>query len=370
MSSATRVSLVTESYYPAVDAATTTVKNVADRLIDTGHEVQIVAPGPGLTSYRRSPIARIRPLDQPGRQVHAALESFGPDLVHVTSPGRVGRKALKFAERLDVPTLTVQQSVVNDLTSEYWVRKVADRSDHLVVTCEWMQRRLTKLGLETPPLWVPGVGAAAFGPQLRDSYLHDKWSRRRSPGGPQVVVGYVGSLHKRNGVRRLAEAAQVPGVRLVVIGDGAQKPWLKDNLPEAKFLGKLETGELATAMASLDLLLHPGTEETDCLALREAMASGVPVIAPAAAGASDVIEHGVTGLLYDPAEDRGLRRAVALLSGDESKRRDMGAAARAAIEGRDWAIAADELIATHYPAAIGVHEAASPDPGAADLRIA
>ena len=365
-----RISLVTESYYPAVDAATTTVKNVADRLIDTGHDVQIVAPGPGLTSYRRSPIARIRPLDQPGRQVHAALEQFGLDLVHVTSPGRLGRKALKFAERLDIATLTVQQSVVNELTSEYWLRKVADRSDHLVVTCEWMQRRLAKLGLDTPELWVPGVGAQAFGPQLRDTYLYEKWSRQRSPEGPQVVVGYVGSLHKRNGVRRLVEAAKVPGVRLVVIGDGTQKPWLKDNLPGAKFLGALETGELATAVATLDVLLHPGTEETDCFALREAMASGVPVVAPAAAGAVDVIEHGVTGLLYDPAEDLGLRRAVGILADSAEKRAELGANARRAIEGRDWSVAADELVERHYAAAIDVHRKASPDPSASGLRIA
>jgi phosphatidylinositol alpha 1,6-mannosyltransferase len=365
-----RIALVTESYYPAVDAATTTVKNLADRLIDTGHEVLIVAPGPGLASYRRNRIERIRPLDQPGRQVQAALEGFAPDLVNVTSPGRLGRKALKFAALLDIPTLTVQQSVVNDLTSEYWVRKVADRSDHLVVTCEWMQRRIARFGLDTPELWVPGVGAAAFNPQLRDDYLHGRWSRKRSPQGPRVVVGYVGSLHKRNGVRRLAEAAQVPGVRLVVIGEGTQRAWLKDNLPDAKFLGALATGELATAMASLDLLLHPGLEETDCLALREAMASGVPVVAPAAAGAIDVIEHGVTGLLYDPAEDQGLRRAVALLAGDSAKREAMGLAARATIETRDWSIAADELIGRHYATAIGVPKSASPDPGALGVRIA
>ena len=364
-----RIALVTESFYPAVDAATTTVKNVADRLIDGGHEILIVAPGPGLTTYRRHPIARVRPLDQPGRQVHTALEGFAPDLVHVTSPGRLGRKALKFAERLGVPTLTVQQSVVNDLTSEYWVRKVADRSDHLVVTCEWMQRRIVKFGLEVPELWVPGVGSAAFGPQLRDDYLHGKWSRKRSAEGQRVVVGYVGSLHKRNGVRRLAEAAAVPGVRLVVIGEGTQRAWLKDNLPDAKFLGALETGELATVMASLDLLLHPGAEETDCLALREAMASGIPVVAPAAAGATDVVEHGVTGLLYDPAEDHGLRRAVALLAGSAEKRTQMGAAARTAIQDRTWAVAADELITTHYAEAIRVHEQARPS-GAPALRSA
>ena len=82
-----RIALVTEKFYPAVDGTTTTLKQVADHLIDAGHEVLIVAPGPGLGTYRRSHVARIRPLDKPGRQVREALEKFDPDLVHVTSPG-------------------------------------------------------------------------------------------------------------------------------------------------------------------------------------------------------------------------------------------------------------------------------------------
>jgi len=357
-----RIALVAESFYPAVDGATTTVKNLADRLIDRGHEVLIVAPGPGLASYRRSRVARIRPLDKPGKQVRAALEGFAPELVQVHSPGTLGRKALKFATLLGVPTLTVQQSVVGDLTAEYWLRKVAARSDRVVVTCRWMQSRLADLGVDAP-LWEPGVATAAFGPQLRDDWLYGKWSRRRSPQGPRVVVGYVGSLHKRNGVRRLAELADRDDLRLVVIGDGPQKIWLKTQLPSARFAGALETGELATAMATFDLLLHPGTAETDCHALREAAASGIPVVAPAAGGTPDVVGHQRTGLLFDPAEDEGLRRAVGVLVKDAERRAELGAAAQKAVANRDWTVAADELIDTHHAALF---------PGAGDdgLRIA
>ena len=64
-----RIALVTETFYPAVDGTTTTLKQLADHLIDAGHEVLLVAPGPGLATYRRSQVARIRPLDRPGRQV-------------------------------------------------------------------------------------------------------------------------------------------------------------------------------------------------------------------------------------------------------------------------------------------------------------
>ena len=53
-----RVALVTESFYPAVDGTTTTVKAVADRLVDTGHEVTLLAPGPGLSSVGDSRYAR------------------------------------------------------------------------------------------------------------------------------------------------------------------------------------------------------------------------------------------------------------------------------------------------------------------------
>ena len=53
-----RILLATESFYPAVDSTTTTLKATADRLLDQGHQVQIIAPGPGLASYRGCPVAR------------------------------------------------------------------------------------------------------------------------------------------------------------------------------------------------------------------------------------------------------------------------------------------------------------------------
>lgn len=351
-----KIAVVTESFYPATDGTTTTVKNVVDRLIDTGHEVMIVAPGPGLATYRRSTVARIRPLDKPGGQVRDALAAFGPDLVHVTSPGTLGRKALKHARRQGVPALVVQQSEVPELTEEYWLRKVAARSDLTLVTCRSMQARLDGLGVAAP-LWAPGVSTVGFGPQLRDEWLHGKWSRKRSRGGPLVVIGYVGSLHKRNGVRRLVDVARVPGVRLVVIGDGPQRGWLRGKLPGAKLPGAMSGGELATAFATFDIFVHPGERETDCHALREASASGVPVVAPAAGGTPDVIRHDKTGVLYDPTDERGLRRAVAALTSDAAARTSMGSRGRDHVGIRDWITAVDELIETHYPAAVARHDA-------------
>jgi len=364
-----RIAIVTESFYPAVDGTTRTVKAVVDRLIDTahidtahGHEVLVIAPAPGLGDYRGCPIARIRPLEGPalegpGAQVRDALAAHSPDLVHVTSPGKVGRKALKHARKLGIPTLVVQASPVAPLETERWLRTVHARADHLVVTCRWMAGEVAALGVTAPPVWSPGVDSAAFAPQLRDDWLHGKWARARSKGGPQLVVGYVGSLHKRHGVRRLVDVARVPGTRLVVIGDGPQRRWLAGQVPSAKMLGTVGTGDLCTALASLDVLVHPGEQETCAHALREAAASGVPVIAPATGGNPDAVRSGTTGLLYDPSEPRDLRRAVSSLVSQPDLRARLGARAREAAQLRGWPDAVDELVADHYATARGARGA-------------
>lgn len=345
-----RIALVTETFYPAVDGTTTTVKAVADRLIDTGHEVRIIAPGPGLACYRRSDVVRLRPLDKPGGQVRDALASYGPDLVHVTSPGTVGRKALKHAARLGIPTVVVQQAPVPELVADYWRLKVADRAGRVLVTAPWMVDRVADLGVEAT-LWEPGVDIDAFTPALRDGWLQGSWSRARSKEGPLVTVGYVGSLHRRHGVRRLPELNAVPGIRPVIIGDGPQREWLRAKMPRAKMTGTLPTGDLTVAMATLDLLVHPGVEETCCHALREAGASGVPIVAPRAGGARDVVRPLETGLLYDAADPHGLTRAVAAVVADR-QRGLLGSRARE-LATRDWRTAVDELVAHHYAPVTG-----------------
>lgn len=343
-----RILLATEAFYPAVNGTTTTLKATADQLIDRGHSVQLVAPGPGLTSYRGCDITRVRPLEPTGTQVRETIAAFAPDVVQVHSPRNVGRKALKHAARLGVPTLAVEQSAVLDLAADYWRTKVAERADRVLVTSPWMVERAAELGVEAG-LWEPGVDTGAFTPALRDQWLHGSWARARSTGGAKVVVGYVGGLTRSSGVRRLADLASVAGIRLVVVGAGPEREWLARRLPDARFTGPLGTGDLTVAVPTLDVLVHPGEHETDCHALREAAAAGVPVVAPRAGGARDVVSHLETGVLYDPSDTQDLVRAVTAVAADPH-RALLGAAAREVAGRRTWQDAVEELTTAYHPA--------------------
>lgn len=366
-----KVAIVSESFLPAVNGVTNTVRHCADRLLATGHEVMIVAPAPGLSRYREAPVVRVRSVGLPGHRtfsvglpdgaVGKALSDFQPDVVHLASPFALGYVGLRAARRLGVPTVAVYQTDVAGFARQYgvpgdglvdrWVARLHRRADRNLVPSTASATQLRRLGVDDVHLWRRGVDLSLFDPRHRNDELHAAWSRRSS-GDPRVVVGYVGRLAAEKEVHRLEEVARVPGVRLVVVGDGPERARLERAMPGAKFTGMLSGRELATAFASLDVFVHTGTHETFCQTVQEAQASGVAVVAPAAGGPLDLVRHGATGLLYDPDDPRSLRRTIAGLCGAPDRRALLAAAGHADVQGRTWERVVDELITKHYPAVL------------------
>ena len=77
------------------------------------------------------------------------------------------------------------------------------------------------------------------------------------------------------------------------------------------------------------------------------MACGVPVVAPAAGGPLDLIEHGRTGLLYAPGSRTSMQQHVEQLLGDAALRTAIVRSARVQVAQRSWQQLTDELIG-HY----------------------
>lgn len=369
-----RVAIVTESFFPQVNGVTNTVRHIVDRLLELGHEALVIAPGPGLVVYRTARVVRVRSIAMPGYRsfpvglpdaaVEQALADFRPDVVHLASPIALGAVGLRAARRLRIPTVAVYQTDIGGFARQYgvraegavarWVGRIHRRSSRTLAPSAASFDQLAALGVTDLHLWRRGVSLDLFGPQHRLPQLNERWTRR-DPGS--LAVGYVGRLAPEKQVRRLPEVAGVPGTRLVVVGDGPSRGWLERRLPGAKFTGLLRGQDLAHAFASLDVFVHTGVSETFCQTVQEAQASGVPVVAPAAGGPLDLVEHGRTGLLYDPDEPSSLRDTVARLVGDVELRRTIATAGLAAVQDRTWTAVVDELIDVHYAAVL---EAARP----------
>jgi phosphatidylinositol alpha 1,6-mannosyltransferase len=197
-------------------------------------------------------------------------------------------------------------------------------------------------GVPRVRLWPRGVDTERFRPGLRDETLR----RELAPNG-ELIVGYVGRLAPEKHVELLAGACALEGVKVVVVGDGPSHAPLAEALPGAVFLGRRTGGDLARIFASLDVFVHTGPFETFCQTVQEAMASGVPVVAPAAGGPLDLVAHARTGYLVPPRDADAVREAVRELAADPARRVAFGAAARTMVEGRTWAAVGDQLIA-HY----------------------
>ncbi|HVA43473.1 MAG TPA: glycosyltransferase family 4 protein [Acidimicrobiales bacterium] len=87
-------------------------------------------------------------------------------------------------------------------------------------------------------------------------------------------------------------------------------------------------GKLWEILARTDVLAHTSTVDPFGYAVIEAMAAGVPVVAVAAAARPELVEDGVTGLLYRPYQDDGLRDALEAIVSDRDAAATMGRAAR------------------------------------------
>jgi phosphatidylinositol alpha 1,6-mannosyltransferase len=366
-----RVAIVTESFLPQVNGVTNSVLRVLEHLRRQGFSALVVAPGNGPDHHGDTPVVRVPavdlpvvsslPIGVPTRRVLTALAEFAPDVVHLASPFVLGARGLSAARKLDLPTVAVYQTDVAGFAGSYglgltaraawrWTRRLHAMAGRTLAPSSWAVDALREHGVPRVHRWGRGVDTSLFRPSRRD----DRLRAELAPNG-ELLVGYVGRLAPEKEVTRLAALQGLPGVRVVVVGDGPDLAELRERLPGAAFLG-FRTGEpLAATYASLDVFVHTGPHETFCQTVQEALASGVPVIAPDAGGPRDLVRPGRTGYLL-PAHDAeafgdALRGAVAALR-DPEPRATFGTAARRSVLGRSWPAVCDELL-DHYAAVVG-----------------
>jgi phosphatidylinositol alpha 1,6-mannosyltransferase len=380
-----RIAIVTESFPPDVNGVAHSVVRVAEHLVQRGHTPVVIAPAPSSATRRVAsihpypvirvpslPVPRYRSfrLGLPTPRLAEALMSHAPDVVHLASPFVLGARAVVLAEQLGLPSVAVYQTDLASYARAYhlgwgeaaawrWLRSIHNSAHRTLAPSTSAAADLVAHGVDRVRLWGRGVDAVRFNPAKRNNLVR----RMLAPDG-EVLVGYVGRLAAEKRVDLLAQTCRIPGVRVVVIGDGPARRDLERALPQALFLGARHGDQLARLYASLDIFAHTGPFETFGQTVQEALASGVPVVAPAAGGPVDLIRSGETGILVPPGDGSAIADAVGSLAVDAERRRAYGVAARSAIADRTWAAVCDELIG-HYRSVLGAAQVVR-----APLRVA
>ena len=154
-------------------------------------------------------------------------------------------------------------------------------------------------------------------------------TRREEPAPPNdpLVVGTVTKLEHWKGVDVLVEACglvQHP-FRLEVFGDGSERDELERRARElgvdAIFHGHVS--DVRDRLEGLDIFTLSSRGENLPVSILEAMAAALPVVATRVGGIPEEVDDGVTGLLVEPGDARGLATALDTLLGDTGLRTEM-----------------------------------------------
>jgi glycosyltransferase involved in cell wall biosynthesis len=136
---------------------------------------------------------------------------------------------------------------------------------------------------------------------------------------------------------------QIPGARLVIVGDGPLRASIESRVVElglqqsVSMLG--ERRDIPQVLAALDVFCLPSDLEGMPMTVLEAMAAGLPVVASDVGGIPELVEHERTGLLVKPAAPHELGTAILSLAHDPARSRAMGSLGREKLQ-RSFSIAA------------------------------
>jgi glycosyltransferase involved in cell wall biosynthesis len=157
-------------------------------------------------------------------------------------------------------------------------------------------------------------------------------------GGP-FVIGSSGRLFPVKDyplmVRIAQELAPQKEIYLVLAGDGPERGALEKAIEECGLVGRFilngHLEEMDSFYCGLDIYLNTSVHEGIPITILEAMARGLPVIAPQVGGIGEIIEDGVEGFLVPNRDPKAFAEKCLLLQDAELRHR-MGQAARAKVE--------------------------------------
>ncbi len=350
-----RIGFFTDFYLPMVNGAVVSMQLLVRGLRDAGHHVTVFAPRfPGYRDsdmevhrlpsvrYINLPPVYIAVLGTPRATLALRRSQF--DILHVHSPLVVGLLAYLTARAKRVPLIYTNHCSITDYThyvkvvgqtrpvrsaARWFSATSANLSDQVVVPSAKFKRLLYGQNVHRPLHIIPnGIDLSNFHKQNKPGSYREKLGI--APNRPILV--FVGRLDWEKRVDILIDvftgvAARYPDAHFVIAGDGSSRLKLEAQAAASScgerihFLGMVNRAELPDLLHDSDLFLSASTSETQCLALVEAIASGLPVVALHDDAFEGILVDGVNGRVA-PQDVQVFAQLVCELLADPATRQE------------------------------------------------
>lgn len=337
-----KVALFTETYLPYINGVVTHVKALKDGLEKLGHEVLVVTAStdtfhhyvedgvlhcPAKTFKRLYNYGLASPLSYKRLKI---LKDFNPDVIHIHNEFGVGLSGTLIANRLQIPLVYTLHTMYDDYLyyiapktlipalkriSHRYAKFLANQADAITGPSKKVQEFFDECGAQKSVNVVPNpVELDVFNPHNIDKQKAQEIRHKFGVADDEILVSFCGRLGREKSVDVLLNywAKNIKPedkFKLLILGEGPCLEELKQQAQDlgianmVSFAGRIEHEDLPSYYGACQLYITASLSDTNSISMKEAMATGLPVIHiydPLNAGQ---VVDGVNGYIYKDADE-------------------------------------------------------------------
>ena len=338
------------------------ISQLADQFRVWNHQVTIIAPASDKESAKEECVVMGEPIALPvsgsmaritftwqPKAIKKLLEKENFDVVHLHEPlmPLLTYQVLRYSRAINVGTFHAAKEGGNRF---YGYTKP--------LTKRWFRKLDGKIAVSPTASQLVGRYFAGYFNIIPNGIAYDHFSANHQPF-PELMDGklnvlFVGRPEKRKGLQYLLRSylqlrEQNQDIRLIVVGAGSFKRYeqlMKRRGADVIFRSNVPYSELPRYHSSADIFCSPATgNESQGIAILEAMAAGVPVIASNIDGFAGVITDEFDGLLVKPKSEQAITDAVLRLQNNPPLRKELGRRGQQQAQSYSWGSVGRKVIA-------------------------
>ena len=267
------------------------------------------------------------------------IRAEAPDLIHIHSRRGADIFGGIAARIAGVPCVLSRR--VDNVEPRWWAPLKYRLYDRVIVISEAIGRVLVECGVDARSITAvrSAVDSDSYNLPIERSWFQEEFSLPSD----EMTFGIVAQLIPRKGHRYLLEVlpellVAYPNLHVLIFGQGPLESELTQAVEQPDFDGRVQMvgfrNDLRRVMPNLYAVIHPAEKEGLGVALLQASACAVPVVAARAGGIPEIVRHDENGLTFDVGDVGTLKQHLAHLLSDRGLRDRLG------VEGRRLATSA------------------------------